>query len=83
MHEQVIAWNIPPAPVKVGDSRSANWDGIGQVELDAVKPEKLQRLCQDAIDAVFDEELYRELKESERTECVTYQAELREFVSNL
>jgi hypothetical protein len=83
MHEQVIAWNLPPAPVKVGDSRSANWDGIGQVELDAVKPEKLQKLCQDAIESIFDEELYRELKEAEEREIVTYQAELREFVSNL
>jgi hypothetical protein len=83
MHEQVVDWKLPPAPVKVGDSRSANWNGLGQVELDAVKPEKLQKLCQDAIDAIFDRKLYNDLKELEETEREGYQFELREFVSNL
>jgi hypothetical protein len=83
MHEQVMAWKLPPAPVKVGDSRSANWDGIGQVELDAVKPEKLQQLCQNAIDSIFDRELYRNLKELEEREREGYQCELKKFVSNL
>jgi hypothetical protein len=83
MHEQVISWKLPPAPVKAGDSRSANWDGIGQVELDAVKPEKLQQMCQNAIDSIFDKELYHDLKELEKTEREGYQYELKEFVSNL
>lgn len=41
MEQQVIEWGLPPAPAKETDSRTANWDGLGQVELDAVKPEKL------------------------------------------
>lgn len=36
MERQVLEWNLPPAPTKQGDKRSKNWDGIGQVELDAV-----------------------------------------------
>jgi len=42
MENQVIKWKLPPAPKKAADSRSANWDGLGQVELDAVEPKKLQ-----------------------------------------
>ena len=83
MENQVVAWNLPPAPVKEGDSRTANWDGLGQVELDAVKPEKLQRLCQDAIDEIFNSELYDELKETEEEERKTYRTELLEFVNGL
>ncbi|MDR1120059.1 MAG: hypothetical protein LBM08_04000 [Dysgonamonadaceae bacterium] len=83
MHEQVVAWNLPPAPVKVGDSRSANWNGLGQVELDAVQPEKLQQLCQSAIDDIFDKSAHDILKEQEETERETYQLELRKFVSNI
>ena len=56
VEDQVIAWKLPPAPTKVTDSRSANWDGLGQVELDAVKPEKLIELLDDAVSDIFDEE---------------------------
>ena len=41
MEQQVIEWGIAARPAKETDSRTANWDGLGQVELDAVKPEKL------------------------------------------
>lgn len=83
MHDQVIEWALPPAPAKTGDSRTANWDGIGQVELDAVNPKKLQKLCQSAIDDIFDTELYDELKDTESYERERYRDELREFVSQL
>jgi hypothetical protein len=82
MEYQVTEWNLPPAPIKDGDSRSAAWDGLGQVELDAVKPEKLQALCQNAIDDIFDEDLYSELVEQETTEEGQYRIELREYVNN-
>lgn len=52
MHEQVVEWKLPPAPTKSTDSRSKNWTGIGQVELDAVRPEKLERLLNEAIEEV-------------------------------
>ena len=83
MEHQVIEWKLPHAPVKVGDSRTANWDGIGQVELDAVKPEKLQKMCQDAIDDIFDTDLHDELMESESDDREIYRSRLKEFVSNL
>jgi len=83
LHEQVVAWRLPHAPVKEGDSRTAKWDGLGQVELDAVKPEKLQQLCRDAIASVFDDSLYRELEAQEEKEKEVYVAELREYVNNL
>ena len=29
MEEQVVKWNLPPAPAKSTDSRTAKWDGLG------------------------------------------------------
>ena len=81
--EQVREWNLPPAPVKLTDSRTANWDGIGQVELDAVKPEKLKEMLQAAIDSVFDYDLLEELRETEERERVTFRADLKEYVKTL
>lgn len=80
---QVIAWNLPPAPTKVTDSRSVHWEGLGQVELDAVRPEKLMELLEEAIAEIFDEELYEELKETEEREREEYQGALRDYVSTL
>lgn len=80
---QVEEWGLPPAPVKEGDSRSVNWDGIGQVELDAVEVEVLRDLCQSAIDSVFDEDLFEELNEQENQEEEKYRAELKEYVKTL
>ncbi|CAA0230047.1 hypothetical protein [Tenacibaculum maritimum] len=82
LHEQVLQWKLPPAPVKVGDSRSANWDGLGQVELDAVEPNKLKKLCREAIDSIFDYNLYDELNDIEDKEREIYQRELKDYVNN-
>lgn len=81
--EQVLAWKLPPAPAKLTDSRTANWDGIGQVELDAVKPEQLKQMLQNAIDTVFDYSLLEELEKREETERVTFRANLKEYVKTL
>lgn len=81
--EQVIEWNLPPAPTKSTDSRAANWDGLGQVELDAVDMHKLRDLCSEAIDEVFDADLYEELEEQETEERKQYIRELKEFVNNM
>ena len=83
MEHQVIEWKLPPAPAKEGDSRTANWGGLGQVELDAIEPKKLQKLCQNAIDEYFDYDLYSELKEVETVERIDYQRELVQFVNSL
>lgn len=83
MEHQVLEWNLPSAPAKEGDSRTANWTGLGQVELDAIEPKKLQALCQDAIDQYFDYDLYSELKEIESGERLEYRKELVLFVNSL
>ena len=81
--DQVIAWGLPPAPTKVTDSRSVHWDGLGQVELDAVRPEKLMELLEKAIAEIFDDELYGELMAEERDEREQYREELKEYVASL
>lgn len=68
MEHQVVEWKLPPAPTKKSDTRSNNWDGLGQVELDAVMPEKIIELLSDSIKSVFDETLYDELIEQESSE---------------
>lgn len=83
LEEQVIEWGLPPAPAKSGDSRTANWDGIGQVELDAVEPTKIQQYCKDAIDEIFDEDKYAELMDVQDEEREQYVAALKTFVSEL
>jgi hypothetical protein len=83
MEHQVIQWKLPPAPAKSTDSRTAKWSGLGQVELDAVRPEKLMELCENAIREIFDEELYQELLETEKNERVIYTSQLRKFVNEL
>lgn len=83
MKNQVIKYKLPPAPVKEGDSRSAKWDGLGQVELDALAPEIIQNICLESVYQVFDDELFDELKEIEETESVSYRSALKEYVINM
>lgn len=83
MEDQVVAWKLPPAPAKETDSRTKNWDGLGQVELDAVEPHKLQSLCTDAIMSVFDEDRYTELKIKEKSEKEVYVREMKKYVESL
>lgn len=71
---------MPIAPAKASDSRTAGWDGLGQVELDSVKPEKLQALCTEAITEYFDRSKHKELLELERVERVEYKRGLLQYV---
>lgn len=82
VEEQVLAWHLPPAPAKVTDSRTANWEGIGQVELDAVKPEKLIALLDDAVSDIFDEYLFDQLIEKEEKERQIFRADMKNYVDN-
>lgn len=81
--EQCLELKLPPSPTKVGDSRSANFTGIGQVELDAVPPKTLQKWGRDSIREYFDKDLYNELKEQEDQERVIYRRKLKNFVKTL
>jgi hypothetical protein len=81
--EQIDQWNLPGVPAKLTDSRSATWDGAGAVELDAIEPSELKKLCNQAIDAHFDRDLYADLKETEEEEKKGYQEALKAFVASI
>lgn len=63
--EQVEAFNLPPAFGKVGDSRSAKFverhGRLVQVELDAVPPDALRTLYEDALAPYWDSDAYDEV----------------------
>jgi hypothetical protein len=80
---QVKAWNLPPAPAKVTDSRTASWNGLGQVELDAVNPKQLKKMAQEAIDTVFDYDLFDALQQQQDDERVIYRKQLKDFVNSI
>ena len=82
MVDQVLEWNLPPAPAKITDSRTANWDGLGQVELDAIEPNKLRQICTEAINGLLDPDKNKEILETEENERQTYKAELKKYVNN-
>ncbi len=81
--EQVIEWNLPPAPAKKTDSRTKNWNGLGQVELDAVEPKKLISLCENAINEYLDQDLFQELKKNEALEKEEYIFKMKEIAKNI
>lgn len=83
LEHQVLDWDLPPAPTKATDSRSKNWDGLGQVELDAVEPHDLQNLCGSAIAEYFDEEIYQALRDEEEVQIDHYRSALKEYVRTL
>jgi hypothetical protein len=83
MEDQVIEWNLPPAPAKESDVRTAKWTGLGQVELDAIKPEQLQQMCTDAINSIFDQGRFTELLIQEREETKEYRSSLKKIVQNI
>lgn len=83
LEEHVRAWGLPPAPTKLTDSRSKAWNGLGQVELDAVEPNKLKTIVSDAIDEHFDDDLHAELEEQQEEEGEQYKEELKKFVKGL
>lgn len=81
--EMVVEMGLPPAPTKSTDSRAANWDGLGQVELDAVDIHTSRRMCTEAINEVFDEDLHTELSETEDQEKEEYITTLQAYVNTL
>ncbi len=83
LKHQVLEWKLPPAPAKVGDSRTVNWDGLGQVELDAIEPRELQRIVRGAIEEHIDPDKRKMLREVEEQERQVFQQNLKEFVKTL
>lgn len=83
MEHQVIKWKLPHAPTKETDTRAAKWDGLGQVQLDAVKPNVIIELCENAIEDLFDGKLYHELLDIQQIEKEKYKTELKTYVNQL
>lgn len=83
LEDQVVEWGLPPAPTKSTDTRSYRWSGLGQVELDAIQPSKLREICQDAIAAEFDDDLYDELQKQEDEEEERYKDAVFEKVKSM
>lgn len=81
--DQIKYYRLPHAPTKKTDTRAKNWDGIGQVELDAVKPEILEELLQEEIDNYFDFDVYEEIVLQEEQEINSYRIALKEYVQGL
>lgn len=62
---------LPPMPTKATDSRSDRFvaqHGDIAVELDALPPETLEAIVNDAAAAFFDDDVYRLMREAERAE---------------
>jgi hypothetical protein len=75
LESQVVDWDLPPA-TKDADVRSRNWEGLGQVELDAVEPDKLTDLCRDAITDLLDPTRLDDLRAVESRERRVFTATL-------
>jgi len=79
--ELIKSLRLPGVPPKSTDSRTAKWDGARAVELDAVEPKMLERMCRDAIRNHFDEDLHAELLSREEKERQEFRKELKKFVN--
>jgi hypothetical protein len=80
---QIRDYELPSVPAKMTDSRARTWDGDGVVELDAVEPKELERICEDAIQEEFDDGLHDELLEREEEERTEFQKRLKKYVKRL
>jgi hypothetical protein len=78
--EQIVEFNLPGAPAKTKDTRTAKWNGKSVVELDAIEPNTLKKMCEQAINEYFSQDRFSELKRREKQERAEYQKALKDFV---
>jgi hypothetical protein len=72
--KQISEWDLPTRPTKASDTRSKGF-GIISVELDAIEPNQLRALVQDAIEQHLPADQFEVLKAAEESE--------REIISRL
>jgi hypothetical protein len=72
--EQIATWNLPTRPTKKSDTRSKAFGDIS-VELDAIEPNRLRALVQEAIEQYLPADQFEMLKAAEESE--------REIISRL
>ena len=65
--EQIELWRLPTRPTKTSDSRSKGFGAIS-VELDAIEPDKLRALVEDAIEDHLPPHQFKVLKAAEDSE---------------
>lgn len=83
MKNQVIEMGLPPAPIKPGDSRSNKWEGLGQVELDAINPNDLQEMCEQSIRNIIDFDAWYDLDAQTESEKETYINHMKNYIQSL
>ncbi len=76
---QIAAWRLPRRPTKASDTRAAKFDSTVSVELDAIPPDRLRALVENAIKAHLPEHQFEVLKAAEESE----RSILRQMIANL
>jgi hypothetical protein len=66
--EQITAWNLPTRPTKKTDSRAKNFNSDISVELDAIEPDRLRAIVEQAIQRHLPLHQLRVLKAAEASE---------------
>jgi hypothetical protein len=65
---QIADWDLPTRPTKASDSRAKSFGSSLSVELDAIEPNQLRALVQDAIERHLPAEQFEALKAAEQSE---------------
>jgi hypothetical protein len=73
--EQIAEWDLPMRPTKASDTRAKAFGSSLSVELDAIEPNQLRQLVQEAIEIHLPPEQFEVLKAAEESE--------REIISRL
>jgi hypothetical protein len=66
--EQIADWDLPTRPTKASDTRSRSFGSSVSVELDAIEPNQLRALVQEAIEHHLPLEQFEKLKAAEESE---------------
>ena len=66
--EQIANWDLPTRPTKEKDTRSKKFGSTISVELDAIEPNQLRTLVQEAIERHLPVEQFEKLKAAEESE---------------
>jgi hypothetical protein len=77
--KQMRDWNLPTRPTKTTDTRAAAYGDRDSVELDAIPPNQLRKLVEDAINRHMSKKLYAKLMKAEQAE----RDEIRELVDQI
>jgi hypothetical protein len=66
--EQITKWRLPSRPTKTSDSRAKKFDSDISVELDAIPPQTLRDMVENAINRHLPQDQFSVLKQAEQSE---------------